>query len=143
MLKLQKLEKEKLHQQINKKWVRMLTVVIYIISVSLVAVILGLYYRFWWQADYSSTDPNNDLTTTNFESIKIATFKLPRKYSNKPVNITEMLNEFFIKMKIKSYSVETAKLDEIVNDEDTYEIVMSVMVNYLFFFNLKLKLYSF
>ena len=81
MNKLQKFEKTKIDQQINKKWVRILTVLLYVISVSLVAVILGLYYRFWWKADYSNTGQGND-----FESVRIASFKIPRKMNNKTIN---------------------------------------------------------
>lgn len=64
MLKMQKLEKEKLHQQINKKWVRVITVIIYVISISLVAIILGLYYRYWWQAEYAQE--KNDYADVQF-----------------------------------------------------------------------------
>ncbi len=39
---------------INKKWVKVITVITYIISVSLVALILGLYYKLAWHPKYET-----------------------------------------------------------------------------------------
>ena len=125
MYKLQKFEKKKLDQQINKKWVRVITVIIYIISVSLVAIILGLYYRFWWKADYSNTGNNN-----GFEPIKIATFKIPRKLNNKSVNITEYLDEVFNKLKLKgvNFSMIQTPKQYFEDDNEQFEFELMMMV---------------
>ena len=45
-------DKRKAVEQVNKKWVRVLTVLIYVISVSLVALVLGIYYRLIWRPNY-------------------------------------------------------------------------------------------
>jgi hypothetical protein len=37
---------------INKKWVKVLTVITYVISISLIALVLGLYYRLVWHPKY-------------------------------------------------------------------------------------------
>lgn len=39
----------------NKKWMRLATVFAYVISVSLVAVVLAVYYTFFWK--YDNTGP--------------------------------------------------------------------------------------
>lgn len=41
---------------VHKKWVKILTVITYIISVSLVGVVLGLYYKLMWNPKYESAD---------------------------------------------------------------------------------------
>ncbi|RNA02357.1 transmembrane INAFM2 [Brachionus plicatilis] len=45
-------EERKTLEHINKKWVKVITVITYIISVSLVALILGLYYKLAWNPKY-------------------------------------------------------------------------------------------
>lgn len=37
---------------VNKKWVKVITVITYIISVSAAAVFLGLYYKLVWSPKY-------------------------------------------------------------------------------------------
>lgn len=39
----------------NKKWMRLATVFAYVISVSLVAVVLAVYYTFFWDSKSEST----------------------------------------------------------------------------------------
>jgi hypothetical protein len=127
MNRLQKFEKTKIDQQINKKWVRILTVLLYVISVSLVAVILGLYYRFYWKADYSNTGLGSD-----FESVKIATFKIPRKFNNKTINVSEYLEEVFNRLKVKGFNVSVvinnSKQQYFESNYDQYEFELNLMV---------------
>lgn len=40
----------------NKKWVRLATVLAYVLSVSMVAIVLAIYYSFFWQADSGQTN---------------------------------------------------------------------------------------
>lgn len=47
-------ENRKAIDHINKKWVRVLTVITYIIAISLIALVLGLYYRLVWHPNYES-----------------------------------------------------------------------------------------
>ena len=127
MYKLQKFEKTKVDQQINKKWVRMLTVLLYVISVSLVAIILGLYYRFWWKADYSNTSHSSD-----FESIKIATIKFPRMSNNKSINLSDYLEEVFNKLKSKGFNISVhlnSKQKYFENNNDQHEFELNLMVS--------------
>ncbi len=49
-------DKRKTMDQVNKKWVRVLTVITYVIAISLIALILGLYYRLVWHPNYDSED---------------------------------------------------------------------------------------
>jgi hypothetical protein len=37
---------------LNTKWVRVITVITYIISISLIGVVLGLYYMYGWSPSY-------------------------------------------------------------------------------------------
>jgi hypothetical protein len=37
---------------VDKKWVRVITVITYVISVSIVALVLGLYYKLGWHPKY-------------------------------------------------------------------------------------------
>jgi len=39
----------------NKKWIRLATVFAYVLSVSLVAIVLAIYYSFFWQASDTVT----------------------------------------------------------------------------------------
>lgn len=45
-------DERKTLEHINKKWVKVITVITYIISVSLVALVLGLYYKLAWNPKY-------------------------------------------------------------------------------------------
>ncbi|XP_077996375.1 putative transmembrane protein INAFM2 [Glandiceps talaboti] len=40
----------------NKKWVRLATVFAYVLSVSLAAIILAIYYSFFWKGEVAYTD---------------------------------------------------------------------------------------
>ncbi|XP_077997228.1 uncharacterized protein LOC144450481 [Glandiceps talaboti] len=53
----------------NKKWVRLATVFAYVLSVSLAAIVLAIYYSFFWkgQVPYNNTEDasgGGDGTTT-------------------------------------------------------------------------------
>ncbi len=43
-------------EKVNKKWVRVLTVITYVIAISMIALILGLYYRLVWHPNYNSEE---------------------------------------------------------------------------------------
>ncbi|XP_070578059.1 putative transmembrane protein INAFM2 [Ptychodera flava] len=54
----------------NKKWVRLATVFAYVLSVSLAAIVLAIYYSFFWKGDMlsnttesPSNEPDADPTT--------------------------------------------------------------------------------
>lgn len=48
-------KKAKMAAKTNKKWVRLATVFAYVLSVSLAAIILAIYYSLIWTPDKSST----------------------------------------------------------------------------------------
>lgn len=50
-------KKAKMAAKTNKKWVRLATVFAYVLSVSLAAIILAIYYSFFWS-------PNKSINTT-------------------------------------------------------------------------------
>ena len=64
-------ENRKTLDNVNKKWVRVLTVITYIISVSVVALVLGLYYKLAWNPKYDSDNKihRNDLNKINVMSL--------------------------------------------------------------------------
>lgn len=67
-------DKRKAVEQVNKKWVRVLTVLIYVISVSLVALVLGLYYRLIWKPNYDVVNNNDSLDNLGLnKSISLGT----------------------------------------------------------------------
>ena len=43
---------------VNKKWVRVLTVITYILLVSVVALVLGVYYKLAWNPKYEMDTDN-------------------------------------------------------------------------------------
>lgn len=51
-------EARKTMEHVNKRWVKILTVITYIISVSLVALILGVYYKLAWSPKYENENYN-------------------------------------------------------------------------------------
>lgn len=59
----------------NKKMVRVVTVIIYVFSVSLAAIMLSLYYGFFWKAppyNPTNTPPRRSQITDNVTSNKTA-----------------------------------------------------------------------
>ncbi|VDD81241.1 unnamed protein product [Mesocestoides corti] len=46
-------------QKNNKKWVRLATVFVYVISVSLAAIVLAIYYSIFWKPTISSNYTTN------------------------------------------------------------------------------------
>ena len=52
---------------INKKWVRVLTVITYIISISLIALVLGLYYRLVWHPKYETDEVPHAIEIPHYE----------------------------------------------------------------------------
>lgn len=45
-------------EHVNKKWVRVLTVITYILLVSVVALVLGVYYKLAWNPKYETESDN-------------------------------------------------------------------------------------
>lgn len=65
-------DERKTLEQINKKWVKVLTVITYVILVSLVALILGLYYKLAWNPKYDFENfKNNDFEIVHLGSVEI------------------------------------------------------------------------
>lgn len=62
-------KKAKMAAKTNKKWVRLATVFAYVLSVSLAAIILAIYYSLIW----SPHKTNNSTTTTAATAIPIPT----------------------------------------------------------------------
>ncbi len=64
-------ENRKTLENVNKKWVRVLTVITYVISVSVVALVLGLYYKLAWNPKYDPSEKlnRNDLNKLNVFSL--------------------------------------------------------------------------
>jgi hypothetical protein len=56
------LNKTKLYGKTNKKWIRLATVFIYVLAVSLAAIVLAVYYSVIWQPNIS-TSTTSDVTT--------------------------------------------------------------------------------
>ena len=70
-------DKRKAVEQVNKKWVRVLTVLIYVISVSLVALVLGLYYRLIWRPNYDFAKDPDQIDAINLnKTISLGTIYL-------------------------------------------------------------------
>lgn len=57
-------KKAKMAAKTNKKWVRLATVFAYVLSVSLAAIILAIYYSLLWQPTKKETDSQSNITTT-------------------------------------------------------------------------------
>lgn len=57
-------KKAKMAAKTNKKWVRLATVFAYVLSVSLAAIILAIYYSLLWQPAEKKTDSQSNTTTT-------------------------------------------------------------------------------
>ena len=60
--------KTKMAAKTNKKWVRLATVLAYVLSVSLAAIVLAIYYSLMWKPDIkmpaTTTPPGGDGVTT-------------------------------------------------------------------------------
>ncbi|XP_036450024.1 putative transmembrane protein INAFM2 [Colossoma macropomum] len=52
-------KKAKMAAKTNKKWVRLATVFAYVLSVSLAAIILAVYYSLIWKPTAASTSPSS------------------------------------------------------------------------------------
>ncbi len=57
---------------VHKKWVKVLTVITYVISVSLVGLVLGLYYKLAWSPKYD-VPGGNELLTNSSSSLLTST----------------------------------------------------------------------
>jgi len=96
-LDMYSMENRKALEHVNKKWVKVITVITYVISVSLVGLILGLYYKLAWNPSYETDNRSNlidisnsnavnqiSLGTLNIKSLKSEDHKVKSKikYSN-------------------------------------------------------------
>jgi hypothetical protein len=70
---------------VNKKWVKVLTVITYVISVSLVGGILGLYYKLVWHPNYLISNQNATHVASHISGVNEITVKT--KYFN---NVTHL-----------------------------------------------------
>jgi len=50
--------KNKMAAKTNKKWVRLATVLAYVLSVSLAAIVLAIYYSVMWKPDIKTVSNN-------------------------------------------------------------------------------------
>ncbi|XP_053193297.1 uncharacterized protein LOC128377374 [Scomber japonicus] len=72
----------------NKKWVRLATVVVYVLSVSLAAVILAVYYSLIWRPttgtgiDHITAAQRNNPNISKFDSCRNKTLNIQIKVSN-------------------------------------------------------------
>ncbi|CAK6982440.1 uncharacterized protein LOC128377374 [Scomber scombrus] len=74
----------------NKKWVRLATVVVYVLSVSLAAVILAIYYSLIWRpttgtgtgTDHITAAQRNNLNMSKFDYCRNKTLNIQTKVSN-------------------------------------------------------------
>lgn len=55
-------KKAKLAAKANKKWVRLSTVLVYVLSVSLAAVVLAVYYSLIWKPSRTGTGSRTEMT---------------------------------------------------------------------------------
>ena len=55
--------KNKMASKTNKKWVRLATVLAYVLAVSLAAIVLAIYYSFIWDPQLKTTTPNPVIST--------------------------------------------------------------------------------
>ena len=51
--------KTKMAAKTNKKWVRLATVLAYVLSVSLAAIVLAIYYSLMWNPEIKIPKPNS------------------------------------------------------------------------------------
>lgn len=58
---------------VNKKWVKVITVITYVISVSVVALILGLYYKLAWHPKYEIDNFNAKSDGSLGDELKLGT----------------------------------------------------------------------
>ena len=96
-------ENRKTLENVNKKWVRVFTVIIYVISVSVVALVLGLYYKLAWNPKYESDNKlnRNDLNKFNvvsLGSLNILNLKNTNNFNQQVRNfkyIKSLLNDYY------------------------------------------------
>lgn len=55
-------KKAKLAAKANKRWVRLSTVLVYVLSVSLAAVVLAVYYSLIWKPSRTGTGSRTEMT---------------------------------------------------------------------------------
>lgn len=56
--------KNKMAAKTNKKWVRLATVLAYVLSVSLAAIVLAIYYSFIWNPELKTATTLNPVSDT-------------------------------------------------------------------------------
>ena len=55
---------KKMAAKTNKKWVRLATVLAYVLSVSLAAIVLAIYYSLMWNPNLNAASSTQSPTTT-------------------------------------------------------------------------------
>lgn len=83
-------KKAKMAAKTNKKWVRLATVFAYVLSVSLAAIILAIYYSLIWKPTTSSSSGSKlpDTTTTANITTNISTTTLSPDMNSTQLDIT-------------------------------------------------------
>ena len=56
--------KTKIQSKTNKKWVRLATVFAYVLSVSLAAIVLAIYYSFLWKPNLKAPSSGSSTAST-------------------------------------------------------------------------------
>ncbi len=132
---MHKLEQRKQTHNINSKWARVTTVILYIIFVSLFGVILGLYYGFWWMPNYSHLNDASSYTNSS----EIASFHLKPvlDQSGKPLNVSKLLNVLMKAASENNYDLSNdmveSKYASIENNGVEYKLVISLLVSCICF----------
>ncbi|KAK3093063.1 hypothetical protein FSP39_010637 [Pinctada imbricata] len=65
--------RNKMASKTNKKWVRLATVLAYVLAVSLAAIVLAIYYCFLWDPQLKTTTPIHNTTVGNMSNLAGAT----------------------------------------------------------------------
>lgn len=66
--------KNKMAAKTNKKWVRLATVLAYVLAVSLAAIVLATYYSLIWEPRLKKVSPTIDgLNSSTISSLNVST----------------------------------------------------------------------
>ncbi|CAF0918095.1 unnamed protein product [Brachionus calyciflorus] len=139
-------DERKTLEHINKKWVKVLTVITYVISVSLVALILGLYYKLAWNPKYNNENYNyvrkqqHESSEEIQEPLSLGTIKIRNlnEFDNK-FSLDEFkskLMDFIIDdLKERNFSIESVNEDKMKKHESielksssTHKILFSLIL---------------
>ena len=157
-------DKRKAVEQVNKKWVRVLTVLIYVISVSLVALVLGLYYRLIWRPNYDFAKDPDQIDAINLnKTISLGTiylnnsnvisilfiyikkkFQIIINFSNQAISqieIRKILTQILIDgLKKQNSFVGISNADFMTSNTDDFKLKINKGISYLFSFKIDVNL---